>query len=874
MSGDSIIIRGPPKGGPPPEKQVNLAFVTAPKVSRRIPPNELNPKGSMTTEEPYAWEAREFLRKKLVGNEVSIKIEYKVPFGQTNRDCGLVYLSNGESVVESIVLEGLVDVIKRKQNTDNVEYQKLIAAEESAIAAGKGKHSSEPYARREALQDVEDPSSLIGKSLEAVVEHVMSGSTMRLQLNLGQNKWQMVTVMLSGIKCPSLGEPYGEEGKFFTESRLLQKDVTVRIESVSSGGKNPSQSVSFMGSVCRLGNNIAEHLLKEGFAKCMDWTLSSALNPEKLRAAETEAKNKKLRLFKDYNKVKTSSETWIGKVTEIINADALMIQNVETNEFKKIFLASVRAPPRPENVTVTRVLYDVPFMFEAREFLRTRLIGKKVKVHVDYVQPKSDQYQEKTCATVTTLDGGVNIAEALIAKGLAKVVRYRPDDESRSSCYDALLDAEVKAQAAKKGLHGNTEKGIVRIVDLSNDATKAKQFLPFLQRGSGDSRREGIVEFVYSGSRIKVFIPKENCALNLILSGISTPKVNEPFSVETINFVKSLIYQRPISITVDAMDKVGNFIGSVYFDNKNLIVELLRNGYASIRDERGSEFKSAEDEAKAKKLNIWANYKEEEVVEDNNNEEPEEEEETNGDATNGDSSKTDSPTKTKVEKKEDRKSIIITQVSPDAATFYAQFVDQGPALEELITELRDELDSNPPLPGAYTASKGDVCAAKYSADGLWYRARVDKPLPNKQFQVTFVDYGNQEVVKSLDLAPFPDNKFNTASLPAAAKLFSIAFVQMPTDEADLIEAREAFLDETMDKVLLMRSEYKDASGLEHVTLYDKENKDRDIGLALVETGYFLVNLKERRRERRLQKSITDYRAAQDSAKKKRVCFAL
>ncbi len=47
-----------------------------------------------------------------------------------------------------------------------------------------------------------------------------------------------------------------------------------------------------------------------------------------------------------------------------------------------------------------RPLYDIPFMFEAREFLRKRLIGKKVNVTIDYVQPSHDQFPEKTCCTV------------------------------------------------------------------------------------------------------------------------------------------------------------------------------------------------------------------------------------------------------------------------------------------------------------------------------------------------------------------------------------------------------------------------------------------------------------------------------------------
>lgn len=35
LSGDSVIIRGQPKGGPPPEKQINFTNVIAPKLARR-----------------------------------------------------------------------------------------------------------------------------------------------------------------------------------------------------------------------------------------------------------------------------------------------------------------------------------------------------------------------------------------------------------------------------------------------------------------------------------------------------------------------------------------------------------------------------------------------------------------------------------------------------------------------------------------------------------------------------------------------------------------------------------------------------------------------------------------------------------------------
>lgn len=65
----------------------------------------------------------------------------------------------------------------------------------------------------------------------------------------------------------------------------------------------------------------------------------------------------------------------------------------------------------------------------------------------------------------------------------------------------------------------------------------------------------------------------------------------------------------------------------------------------------------------------------------------------------------------------------------------------GPKLEEFMQNLRQELSTNPPLIGAYTPKKGDLCAARYPNDGLWYRAKVDK-IQDGQISITYVDYGN------------------------------------------------------------------------------------------------------------------------------------
>lgn len=47
-----------------------------------------------------------------------------------------------------------------------------------------------------------------------------------------------------------------------------------------------------------------------------------------------------------------------------------------------------------------RSIFDVPWQYEAREFLRKKLIGKRVTVTVDYVQKARDTFPEKTCCSV------------------------------------------------------------------------------------------------------------------------------------------------------------------------------------------------------------------------------------------------------------------------------------------------------------------------------------------------------------------------------------------------------------------------------------------------------------------------------------------
>ena len=130
-----------------------------------------------------------------------------------------------------------------------------------------------------------------------------------------------------------------------------------------------------------------------------------------------------------------------------------------------------------ERPTRIRPLYDIPYMFEAREFLRKKLIGKKAgtlnnprqnsmtsslgaSVHRLY-QTSGEQFsredmrdghyrrnvivaQQYSNSNHIRASISSNVAEALISKGFATVIRHRQDDNQRSSKYDDLLAAESR----------------------------------------------------------------------------------------------------------------------------------------------------------------------------------------------------------------------------------------------------------------------------------------------------------------------------------------------------------------------------------------------------------------------------------------------
>ena len=215
----------------------------------------------------------------MVGEEVFFQAERKP---NATRDYGVVFLGkdphNHTHVTDLSVSEGFLQV-RREGVRITPELQRLCELEDQAKAQGKGRFGSQSPVQRSIVWQIENPRHFVdlqgGKPVRAIIEHVRDGSTVRAFLLPG---FQYITLMISGIRCPgfrldadgkpdpTVDVPFSGEARFFVESRLLQRDVEVMLESVNN--------LNFVGTIMYPKGNIAEALLREGFAKCVDWSMA------------------------------------------------------------------------------------------------------------------------------------------------------------------------------------------------------------------------------------------------------------------------------------------------------------------------------------------------------------------------------------------------------------------------------------------------------------------------------------------------------------------------------------------------------------------------------------------------------------------------
>ncbi|KAK4054505.1 hypothetical protein OIV83_000999 [Microbotryomycetes sp. JL201] len=802
LSSDTVVLRGRVVGTTlPKERVLRLEGLTAPRLGNRD-----------RADEPWAFESREYLRSLVVGKNVEFSIAYTVntttpplEFGNITLatpqgekvDVGLAVVKNGWAKVREGGKSGNEDEGEAPSRKDQLK-----AAEEEARNAQRGLWSASPAPERETNYNMpEDPAAFLaehkGKPIDAVIEACLNGSTVRARLLLSPTHHQLATVGIAGVRAPRAGsnaddttggEEFGAEARFFCDSRLLQRQIKITLLALptpqaapvafGSEAPAPPPASMFLGTVHHPSGNIAAVLLSAGLAKVVDWHagfLSLSPTPTmmaELRRAEADAKAGRRGLWASLPvatpsvvQAQTQREQdskFDALVTRIWGADMLSVVKVGEQKERRIQLSSVRQP-KPSDPRLAGL------QAEGKELMRKKLIGKTVKVQIDYVKPAEGDFEARDCATVRVASGA-NVAELMVERGLLHVIRHRQGDEQRSSAYDQLMAAEAKAIAESKGVHSGKEFPLPRVIEASESAQKAASFLSSFKRSG---KIPAVVDFVAAGSRFKVVLPRQDTRITLVLSNVRCPRTarnasekSEPYGNEAAAFALRRLMQRDVEVVIEATDKSGGFIGKMLINGEDVATMLVHEGLARVDDyaaERGEkDLIAAQDEAKRAQKNIWSSY--DPSAEQKNSNAP-------------------------LAARKEYVDCVISDIRGGndltPFSFAIQILKANgtiPELEKLMGDLTLHHKNADEGPAQFVPKTGELVSAQFSQDNVWYRARVLRVNPGrKEASITFVDYGNNEIAPFSRIRPLAP-QFKT--LEPQAKEATLSFIRLLGNETE------------------------------------------------------------------------------------------
>lgn len=752
VSGDTIAFDN--------GKQLSLAYISAPRLQS----------------EPYGYQSREFLRQLLVGKTIKYRVFYSI----NNRDYGDALAPIFTSLIEHTLAHGTTKLRDGAQSRVEFPelYEKFHAAQEKAESEQVGLWAPEVESSYiNTLNSVTDDVLKSNKVYDAIVERVISGDRVQVRVILNPETHILANALVAGIRSPRSssspeandGEPFGDEAKAFTESRLLQRSVKARFFGTATNGLPIVELIHPNG-------NIAVFLLQGGLATISDWH-SSLLGPSKmseLRAAEKKGKDSRLKLWKGLapaastSAATKASQKFTATVTRVVSSDTFVVTKADGTE-ETLQLSSLRAPRKTDPPAIA------PYVPIAKEFTRNLLIGKSVQVTVDAIRPESAQFDSRPLVTASIVGQNVDVSSAIVEAGYATVTRHRKDDtDTRSPQWDELLEKEKKSIEANKGIHGKSTPPVDRTLDASENASRAKTYLNTLSR---QKPIYGVVDHVISAGRIRISVPKSNIILTLVHAGLRSPRLTDPFGQDALKLVTSNFNQRDVSFTVSSVDKTGAFIGNLFFPgepNKALSVELVAKGYAELHEPSvnqsglSQELLHAEKEAQESGIGIWKDYKTQQELAKKEEEEIKKQAQAVKASSSG---KTVAPMS--------YIDIKVTNVSRSGEVSY-RLNSKEEQFKKLSSDLlsfntaaanasKTKLDRSP--------RKGDLVAI--ASGGNFFRGRVvifDKLANN--YTVHQIDTGVVSKYGLSSLRSLP-SQFSTVAIPELAKTVSLSFIKLP-----------------------------------------------------------------------------------------------
>jgi len=262
------------------------------------------PRMGKTDCQPFAYEAREFIRKKALGKKVLVHFDYE----NNDRIYATVYLDK-TSLAVLLVEEGLANVTSYEENAKSPAYQQLTVAENRARSEKKNlwnKSTAPPVYRAtdttlrstetEKKESKNKAKQFVGAlqragRVQGIIEHIFNGS--RFKINIPKQN-VILGFGLEAIRTPSNresdNEPLGKEVYDFVYDKLYQRDVELIVDSVDQAG-------NFFGSLFFNNKNFGVTLLEMGYARVNQSNVDFTNYASDYKAAEAAAKEKGIRIW-------------------------------------------------------------------------------------------------------------------------------------------------------------------------------------------------------------------------------------------------------------------------------------------------------------------------------------------------------------------------------------------------------------------------------------------------------------------------------------------------------------------------------------------------------------------------------------------------
>ncbi|KAJ6670146.1 EBNA2 BINDING PROTEIN P100, partial [Salix viminalis] len=311
--------------------------------------------------------------------------------------------------------------------------------------------------------------------------------------------------------------------------------------------------------------------LIQGLAKFVEWSANMMEEDAKrqLKTAELQAKKSRLRMWTNYVPPATNSkaihdQNFTGKVVEVVSGDCVIVANDSVPygsplAERRVNLSSIRCPkmgnPRRDEK-------PAPYARDAKEFLRTRLIGRQVNAKMEYSRKMTDgpiavpvpgdarvmdfgsifllshsKGDGGEASTAPSTDAGqqpgINVAELVVSRG-GRFYVQKDGDQKIASIQQQL--ASLSLQEAPVIGAFNPKRGDIVLAQFSADNSWNRAMIVNAPRGAVESSKDkfGVFYIDYGNQEevplayIKVPSLDEDCG----------PEAAQYFSGKTLNSSK------------------------------------------------------------------------------------------------------------------------------------------------------------------------------------------------------------------------------------------------------------------------------------------------------------------------------------------------